>query len=194
VTTSGLYWVEITDTAGCKKRDSVNITIDNLYLTINRNSTIYSGQSVQLVPQTNGTVTWLADPALSCTICQTATASPTTTTTFYLLSAKNSCTLNDSVKVIVRYSPYVYVPNAFTPDNNTYNDFFKVETNITSEITMQIFNRWGKKIFETKDARLGWNGKVNGVVQQPGAYVYVITYKGNFTEMQTEKGSFLLIR
>jgi gliding motility-associated-like protein len=193
-TTSGLYWVQITDTAGCKKRDSINITIENLYLSVNRNETIYSGRSVQLIPQTNGTVTWQANPALSCTVCQTANAAPTTTTIFYLLSQKNSCSLNDSIKVLVKYSPYVYVPNAFTPDNNTLNDFFKVETNITSEITMQVFNRWGQKIFETKDARGGWDGKVNGLSQQAGTYVYVITYKGNFTEMQTEKGSFLLLR
>jgi gliding motility-associated-like protein len=194
VSASGLYWVQITDSAGCKKRGSVNINIEDLYLSINRNATVYAGQSIQLTPQTNGTVTWQANPSLSCTTCQTTSASPTVTTTFYLLSGKNNCTLNDSVKVLVKYSPYVYVPNAFTPDNNTVNDVFKVASNINGEITMQIFNRWGKKIFETKDARVGWDGKVKGLVQQAGSYVYVITYKGNFTEIQTEKGSFLLLR
>ena len=193
-TGSGLYWVQITDTAGCKKRDSINIILENIFLSIDRNATIYSGQSIQLAPQTNGIVTWQANPALSCTSCQTTTASPTTTTTFYLLSTKNSCSLSDSVKVLVKYSPYVYVPNAFTPDNNTVNDVFKVSSNISSEITMQIFNRWGKKIFETKDAKAGWDGKIKGQLQQAGTYVYVITYKGNFTEMQTEHGSFLLLR
>lgn len=194
VSTSGLYWVQVTDTAGCKKRDSININIENLYLTINRNETIYAGQPIQLIPQTNGTVTWQANPALSCTACQTTTASPGVTTTFYLLSTKNSCSLTDSVKVLVKYSPYVYVPNAFTPDNNALNDVFKVSTNITGEMTMQIFNRWGKKIFETKDASVGWDGKIKGQLQQAGSYIYIITYKGNFAEMQTEKGSFLLIR
>ncbi len=191
---SGLYWVQITDTAGCKKRDSINITLENIYLSINREMSIYSGQSIQLIPQTNGTVTWQVNPALSCTACQTTIAAPTTTTTFYLLSAKNNCTLTDSVKVLVKYSPYVYVPNAFTPDNNTRNDVFSVSSNIPGEISMQIFNRWGKKIFETKDARVGWDGKLNGLIQQAGSYVYIITYKGNFPEIQTEKGSFLLLR
>lgn len=193
-TTSGLYWVQITDSAGCKKRDSINISLENLYLTINRNETIYAGQSIQLIPQTNGTVTWQSNPALSCTACQTTLASPIATTTFYLLSGKNGCTLNDSVEVMVKYSPYVYVPNAFTPDNNSVNDVFKISSNINDAISLQIFNRWGKKIFETKDARTGWNGKVNGVIQPAGSYIYIVSYKGNFVDMQTERGSFLLLR
>ncbi len=193
-TSSGLYWVQITDTAGCKKRDSINISLENIYLSITRNMTVNSGQSIQLIPQTNGTVTWQPNPSLSCTVCQTTIASPTSTTTFYLLSNKNNCKLQDSVTVLVKYSPFVYIPNAFTPDNNTVNDIFKVSTNIAGEITMQVFNRWGRQIFETKDARIGWDGKIKGLMQQAGSYVYVIRYKGNFPEIQIEKGSFLLLR
>ena len=111
-----------------------------------------------------------------------------------MLSNKNNCKLQDSVTVLVKYSPFVYIPNAFTPDNNTVNDIFKVSTNIAGEITMQVFNRYGQQIFETKDARVGWDGKVKGLTQQAGSYIYVIRYKSNFPDIQIEKGSFSLLR
>ena len=193
-TTSGLYWVQVTDSAGCIKRDSVNLILGNIYLLINRLDTIHQGQSIPLVPQTNGTVTWQSNPALSCSVCQTTIASPSMTTTFYLSSNNNNCTLNDYVKVVVVPIPYVYIPNAFTPNDDTHNDMFRVSANITGDISMQIFNRLGKKIFEAKDARIGWDGRINGVKQPIGAYVYIVTFMGNFTELQVEKGTVLLLK
>ena len=192
---SGLYWVEVTDTAGCKKRDSINIAIDNLYLAINSNISIFPGESVQLIPQTNGTVTWQADPTLSCTSCQSPMAKPQSTTTFYLASDKNSCTLKDSVTVIVKKGFYLYIPTAFTPNDDIHNPIFKIYTNISSDLKFQVFNRWGEKIFETKDPNIGWDGSYKGARQPQGTYVYVVTYTDkNFTVPQMDKGYFVLFR
>jgi len=54
----------------------------------------------------------------------------------------------------------IFVPNAFTPDGDDYNQFFKPEMTGFDEYdyTLYIFNRWGELIFESHDMNIGWNG------------------------------------
>jgi gliding motility-associated-like protein len=77
-----------------------------------------------------------------------------------------------------------YVPNTFTPDNDTYNEVFKPV--FTSgfdpyDYTLLIFNRWGEIIFESHDASVGWNGSYgnNGEIDmvQDGTYTWKIEFK-----------------
>jgi gliding motility-associated-like protein len=73
----------------------------------------------------------------------------------------------------------IFIPNAFTPDENGLNDVFAPKFFGMLEFKMIIFDRWGNQIFETEDMNEGWNGKVNGqgeVVQQD-VYVYKIFTK-----------------
>lgn len=57
--------------------------------------------------------------------------------------------------------PRYRLPNVFTPNNDTYNDLFVPFPGYTSvqRVEMQIFNRWGKKVFETIDPAINWDGK-----------------------------------
>ena len=77
-----------------------------------------------------------------------------------------------------------YVPNTFTPDNDTYNPIFKPV--FTSgfdpfDYTLLIFNRWGEIIFESHNAEVGWDGSYgsNGEIEmcQDGTYTWKIEFK-----------------
>ncbi|MFL5729014.1 MAG: gliding motility-associated C-terminal domain-containing protein, partial [Cytophagaceae bacterium] len=57
-----------------------------------------------------------------------------------------------------------------------------------------VFNRWGEVVFTTSDASKGWDGKVNGVVQAAGVYVWMITAWSPCTGDIFEKGTVLLVR
>ena len=64
-------------------------------------------------------------------------------------------------------NPVVFIPNAFTPDGDGYNDILRVEgTNIT-EMVFMIFDRWGQKVFETNDQSIGWDGSFKGKQVNP---------------------------
>jgi gliding motility-associated-like protein len=69
----------------------------------------------------------------------------------------------------------VYIPNAFTPNDDGYNDYFFPSGIGYSEMQLFIFNRWGEQIFSTNNTR-GWDGKSkNG--NDPcvdGVYVYIV--------------------
>ncbi|MBA3680157.1 MAG: gliding motility-associated C-terminal domain-containing protein [Bacteroidetes bacterium] len=73
----------------------------------------------------------------------------------------------------------VYIPNAFTPDNNGRNEVFMPYGYGISEdnYKMEIFDRWGELIFTSTEFRKGWDGKVKGtnITGQDGVYIYKIT-------------------
>lgn len=72
------------------------------------------------------------------------------------------------------------VPNAFTPNGDGINDVFRVKEDYKSIISFkaQVFNRWGKKLYEWSDLEGGWDGKSGGSNVPDGAYYLHILARG----------------
>ncbi|RYM32817.1 T9SS type B sorting domain-containing protein [Brumimicrobium glaciale] len=94
-----------------------------------------------------------------------------------------------------------YIPNAFTPDGNQYNETFKpiFTTGFDPmEYNLKIFNRWGEVVFESNDAAIGWDGTygTNSYKFAPsGAYVWRINFKKARNKDRVEiVGSVSLLR
>ena len=92
----------------------------------------------------------------------------------------NGC--SDQAQLLISSSETVRlnVPNTVTIDDNGLNElFFPVFSNFEEILNfkLEIFNRWGELIFETKDIQGGWNGTYNGVPVQSGTYTWKVTYK-----------------
>lgn len=69
----------------------------------------------------------------------------------------------------------LWVPSAFSPNDDGRNDELKVNSGTLNEITsFQIFDRWGALIFRTDDMRLSWDGRVKGERMPIGVYVYFV--------------------
>jgi hypothetical protein len=110
------------------------------------------------------------------------------------LIAFNGCDSIISTKLTVVKNCDVYFPSAFTPNNDSNNDVFKIlNANNVVEYKLSIYNRWGLKVFETKDYTVGWNGIYKGILQPIGVYVWYSKFKllGKNREM---KGTVVLIR
>lgn len=80
---------------------------------------------------------------------------------------------------------FIELPNAFTPNPNGANggkydpegldnDVFFAFNKDVEEFRMEIFTRWGEKIFESDDIEIGWDGYSNGVLCQQEVYVYKV--------------------
>ncbi len=89
--------------------------------------------------------------------------------------------LDTAIRIIVVEQEIIfYVPNAFTPDGDAFNETFKpVFTSGYDPFayTMLIYDRWGEVIFETHDTKYGWDGTYNGEIIQDGTYLYSIRFK-----------------
>jgi gliding motility-associated-like protein len=81
--------------------------------------------------------------------------------------------------VCIKQKPRLYIPNAFTPNNDGINDVFYPQLTFVSDDTFSfiVFDRWGNKLIELIDPTKGWDGKMdNGETYAPGVYAYTIRY------------------
>ena len=92
------------------------------------------------------------------------------------------------------HRPIIYIPNAFAPGG--VNNVFK-PTIIYGEpkaYSMQIYNRYGGKVFESNDPALGWDGTDHGKDAQQGGYAYLIQFYANDGVKVERKGMVLLVK
>jgi PKD repeat protein len=106
-TSTTSYTVFVTGANGCTNSDTVVVTVNSLSLTaVAANPTICTGSSTNLVASAGTTWSWVPATGLSCTSCQTTTATPTATTTYTVFGTDaNGCTASATVTVTVNTVP-----------------------------------------------------------------------------------------
>jgi gliding motility-associated-like protein len=115
------------------------------------------------------------------------------------------CYDTTSQKIMAKEGGLSRIPNAFTPSTSgpnggvsgggTFNDVFKPITKGVEEFEMDIFDRWGNLIFQSKNKDVGWDGyDQNGVLMPGGVYVYKLTMRLSNNQRTTQLGDVTLIR
>jgi len=97
--------------------------------------------------------------------------------TYQVVTSEYGC--KDTSRLMIYIEPFtVYVPNAFTPNEDVFNrEFLPIVYHPAEKWLFQVFNRWGELLFETQDQNEAWSGKApNGEIAQDGVYVWKITY------------------
>lgn len=154
--------------------------------------------STQLIASGGIQYTWTPNLFITRSANNQITVKPPQTITYYVEGKDASgCVGQDSVTVYFNKEgeQKLYVPNAFTPNNDGLNDVFRpVFTGPATKFDFKIFNRWGQLIFQTHTPNEGWNGMYRGTAQPKDVYVYYITAKGDCNGTFERKGTFVLIR
>ncbi len=97
------------------------------------------------------------------------------------------------VKVIKEVK--VYVPTAFTPNNDGLNDYLKPTMLGIKELNyFRIYHRGGQLVYDMKSNQSGWDGKIGGVVQTTGVFVWIFQGIGWDKQVHTQKGTVVIIR
>ncbi len=105
------------------------------------------------------------------------------------------CTDTDTISIeVIEDGPTLYIPNVFTPNGDSSNEIFNVGATNIIEFDMEIFDRWGLKMYSTNDITKGWDGKVRNMEVPQGVYFYLITAKGIDNVIINKQGSLLLLR
>ena len=109
-----------------------------------------------------------------------------------------NCFRRDSVFIVFIDSdcedPYVYVPNAFSPNGDGDNDVLYVRGRNITDVYFAIFNRWGEKVFETNDQSKGWDGFFRNRNSDPAVFDYYLQYLCEGGIKYFQKGNITLIR
>lgn len=88
----------------------------------------------------------------------------------------------------------LYVPNAFTPNDDNNNDEFTIVIAGIETYYILIFNNWGEVIFTSSDPAEAWDGKAKGVLVPIGTYVYKIRVKSANREVREVIGHVNVLR
>jgi gliding motility-associated-like protein len=114
------------------------------------------------------------------------------------LTIKNNygCFATVSKKIKVVYTCFIAVPSAFTPNGDGKNDFlYPLKAYKSSNLEFSVYNRFGQRVFYTTNWEIKWDGKVKGINQNAGTYVWTLKYTNIDTNKAIfEKGTTILIR
>jgi hypothetical protein len=121
---------------------------------------------------------------------------------FYIYNS-SSC-LVDSIKLIALKMPDVascyvlHVPTGFAPASTLGNNLLRPlggSNKDIKDISFRVFNRYGNKVFESHELYNGWDGTINGVLQDVGAYIWFLEYHVNGrTEKIVQQGTSVMMR
>lgn len=102
------------------------------------------------------------------------------------VTAKNSngCTAEDDLNITINLANDIYVPNAFSPNGDGFNDrlIIYADDKIWQIEKLEIYGRWGQLVYQIENIapsnqNFGWNGYSNGQAVGEGVYVYSLTMK-----------------
>jgi gliding motility-associated-like protein len=162
---------------------------------LKKRDTIFIGQTLKLPSNGNGSITWNYHPTLSCTNCPNPIASPTVTTTYTATNTLAAgCEISDNFTLVVLKDAVIDIPSAFTPNGDGLNDWFGPLGKVPNDFAVHIYDRNGTLFFKSSSTYKRWNGRVNGVVQPNGIYVYIVQYKDMQGKVIVKKGTVTLIR
>lgn len=108
-----------------------------------------------------------------------------------------NCPVTGQILVKEICNPKVFVPDAFSPNNDGLHDHLEIFGKYFKNFEMKIFNRWGEIIFISSDRNMQWDGTYRGEDIPIGTYPWIISYRSIFeddTEIKIQKGSITLIR
>jgi len=179
--------------------DSVSTSVD--YTTINiqasADQVVDEGNSVALQVSGGGSnIRWQPARWLN----SGTIANPVTTPLddiMYIVTAINDAGCKDSDTVFIKVNPKtnIYIPSAFTPNNDGKNDRFKPVLSMQYTInSFMVYNRWGNVVYSSNARDEGWDGTIKGLAQDSGLFVWVLKITDRKNQVINRKGTVMLIR
>jgi len=201
----GSYPILVTDAIGCTLETAIDIEEPpQVYVDLGEDITINLGESAFLTAISNvDQIDWYTQDSLDCIEdCFFQQVSPYSTTLYEVeVMDENGCIDVSNITVNVQFDRAVYIPNAFSPNGDGFNDFFRVFGNsaVLQVKSMLIADRWGEIVYETENILLEeeqkfWNGVHREKDMNNDVFVYYVVVE--YIDGRTEKfkGDVTLMR
>ena len=197
-----VYEVMVIDANGCTTESTVNIeSAKPIEITVTSEMVLDLGDSVTIETRTNLTDTEIADVqwtpsiGLSCDDCIDPIAQPLNSQQYQVnIIDNNGCDASATVNFLVNSNPQVYVPTAFSPNNDGFNDRITIfaKNSVQQIRTFRVFNRWGSLVYEKEnfapnDESLGWDGRFDRQKLSPQVFIY-------FAEVEMINGEEIILK
>jgi gliding motility-associated-like protein len=194
-----IYNLSVTDANGCTSltTDAVTVTvIPPPRINITPNTYASPGDVIQLHAEGGTRYTWTPPSGLDNPNSPDPRATISTDITYrVVVVTPDGCKATDTVNIKAFKGPDIYMSTAFTPNHDGKNDRFTPFPVGIKEITyFTVYNRWGQIVFHTNRLMEGWDGKLGGLDQDTGLYVWIVRGVTNDGRVIFKKGTVTLIR
>ena len=203
---SNIFYFDITYNTEleCVYSDSILVPNEGTSLNLSITATpdtIFQDNSSQLEVLGDSLVNyiWSPESTLNDPTIFDPIATPEENTTYEVI-ATDAFGCMDTISILVVVvemicdDPFVFMPNAFTPNGDNENDVLKLEGRIIDEMYLTIYNRWGQKVFETSDQEQGWDGTFKGELLEPDVYGFYLRVRCINGAEYFKKGNINLLR
>ncbi len=190
--TAGSYTVTAADANNCTASASAVVT-ETLLPPLNLGGTISSCQDSALtVDAGSGYASYLWSTGETTQTISPLTAGIYSVTVVDTIGCNQSGSANVVFNICQDYT--VFIPNAFTPNGDGNNDRFQPYVTGVIYADVEVFDRWGEKVFETNNVNEYWDGTYRGTECKPGVFVYNVKVVGFTGNTARYKGTVMLIR
>ncbi len=188
---AGTYNFTLSSDSGCTRQGVVEVTTDpegDLNPLLPDNLLYCPGEILNLTPGVFDNYLW-SDGSTNSVLTVSDTG-------WYAVTVTNlsGCTGSDSVWIRKNCFTDVFLPAAFSPNNDGINDVFRAYAEETSGFSLTIFNRWQQAVYFTNLQDGYWDGTAEGMDCPTGVYVWEVRYKDAIGKSRTKWGNVLLIR
>ena len=165
-------------------------------------SVVYnSNPEVTFGTNTTGSISWLLeDQELSnqANFTHLFSEIPNSYTVILETVSEDGCLVEIPVQITILEDFLYYVPNAFTPDGNEFNNVFLPIITFGIDLTtyeLEIYDRWGELLFVSHDSEVGWDGTYAGQYCKEGVYTWKLQFKSKYSDKKKiDVGSVSLLR
>lgn len=187
----GVYIVSVMDASGCEASLTVDMTqpqelnVELIAIIEGGGNIIRLGDTTELqalvtLPADSlDNVSWYPKELVSCDTCLNTFTAPTGQTTFTVTVESNGCTDSDDLTIYVKKDHPIYVPNAFSPNEDGANDKFMIFAGkeVTKIKSFLVFDRWGETVyqhfnFQPNNPVYGWDGTHRGDPMTPAVFTW----------------------
>ncbi len=205
---AGVYNLSVLDEAGCEVEQEITVYEGfDLYMNLGEDQSMLLGESISInalvnVPESEiVSLTWAPEGITDCLNCLEFDLTPLGTTTISaFVEDIRGCKTEHEITIIVEKEREVFIPNAFSPNDDGVNDQLVIFAgkDVALVKSFRIFNRWGSPVFEMTDFQpndpaYGWNGKTTKMMNS-STFIYAAEIEFIDGETKMFTGDFVLLK
>ncbi len=204
---AGVHNIELRDANDCLFDTSLTIVLPPVpQLRLPADTIVQSGADLVIRAQTNlsvwDTLFWSPLPDPACPNCLQQAWRPQATAVYVATIVDTfGCRASDTLLVSVDKTRFLYIPNAFSPNDDGFNDFFQLGAGpgISDLELLRVYDRWGGLLYEL-DAPVpagqwpGWDGMARSEKLNPGVYIYYLRVRTTDGDLIEKSGDVTILR